>query len=67
MVNFFVIFLEFSVTGRVGTDRNDNFYFLSFLALANLFWPVTKPEWCFSVFLIFLLFFGIFYYRSGRN
>ena len=28
--NFFAIFLEFSIPGRVGNDRNDNFYFHSF-------------------------------------
>ena len=26
---FFAIFLEFFVTGRVGTDRNDNFFFFT--------------------------------------
>ena len=29
-LNFFAIFFELSVTGRVETKRNDNFYFLSF-------------------------------------
>ena len=28
--NFFAISLEFSISRRVGTERNDNFYFLSF-------------------------------------
>ena len=32
-LNFFVIFLEFSITRRVGTERNDNFYF----SLSHLF------------------------------
>ena len=36
-LNFFAIFLEFSITRRVGTERNDNFYFFSFSAFSNLF------------------------------
>ena len=45
---FFAIFLEFSITGRVGTgrveiDRNDKFYFLSFTAFPNLYWLSKKP------------------------
>ena len=37
-LNFVAIFLEFSITGQEGTKRNDNFYFLSFLAFSKLFW-----------------------------
>ena len=29
-LNFFATFLEFSVTRRVGTEQNDNIYFLPF-------------------------------------
>ena len=36
--NFFSIFLEFSITCRVGTKRNGNFCFPSFSAFFNLFW-----------------------------
>ena len=36
--NFFAIFLEFFIQGRVETDRNDNFYLLSFSAFPNLFY-----------------------------
>ena len=36
-LNFFVIFLEFSITRQVGTERTDNFYFLSFSSFSNLF------------------------------
>ena len=36
------IFLEFSITCRVGTKWNDNFYFLSLSALSNLFWIEMK-------------------------
>ena len=43
--------------GRLGIDRNDNFYFLSFSAFPNLFWLEEKPLWCFVLFWIFLLFF----------
>ena len=45
--------MEFSITGRVRTDRNDFFYFLSFLAFPNLFWLENLPKWWFLVFLIF--------------
>ena len=31
-LNFFAIFLEFLILGRVGMDRNENFFFLSFSA-----------------------------------
>jgi len=41
--NFFAIFLEFSIARRVGTKRNDNFYFPSFSAFSNLFWLEKKP------------------------
>ena len=37
-LNFFALFLEFSITRWVGTKRNENIYFLSFSALSNLFW-----------------------------
>ena len=40
---FFSIFLEFPISRRVGTERNDNFYFLSFLAFSNLFWLEGMP------------------------
>ena len=39
---FFAIFLEFSITRRVGTEWNDNFYFLSFSAFPPLFWLEMK-------------------------
>ena len=41
-LKFFAIFLEFFISGRVGTDRNDNFYFHSFSAFPNLFWLEKK-------------------------
>ena len=49
-LNFFTIFLEFSITNRVGNPRNDFFlffyffYFLSFSAIPNLFWLEMLPK-----------------------
>ena len=40
-LNFFAIFLEFSITGWVGTDQN-HFFFLSFSVFPNLFWLEMK-------------------------
>ena len=65
-LNFFVISLEFYITDRVGTDRNDNFYFHSFSTFPNLFWLEKKPSWCFLIFF-FSYFFGILYAGSGKN
>ena len=44
----------------VGTRRNDFFFvfFLSFMAIPNLFWLGKKQQWC---FLIFLNFFATFF------
>ena len=65
-LNFFAIFLEFSIPGLVGTHQND-FFFSSFSAFPNLCWLEKLPKWWFLIFRIFLLFFGIFYYELGRN
>ena len=54
-LKFFPIFLEFSITRRVGTKRNDNFCFPSFSAFLNLFWLEIKPQWYFLNFLLFFL------------
>ena len=62
-MNFFAIFLEFSIPGRVGIDRNDNFYFLSFSAFPNMFWH----EEALNVFSNFLNFFETFDYGSDGN
>ena len=61
--NFFAIFLEFSITRRVGTKQNDNFYFLSFSAFSNLFWLEMKKKWYFFNFLNYLGIFFEFYIR----
>ena len=37
-LNFVAIFLELTITRRVGTEWNVNFYFLSLSALSNIFW-----------------------------
>ena len=66
-MNFFTIFMEFSITLRVRTERNENFYFLSFSAFSNLFWLVMKPNWYFLIFLIFFYFLGISYYALRRD
>ena len=42
-LNFFVIFLKFSIIHQVGTERNYNFYFLSFSSSFNRFWTEIKP------------------------
>ena len=41
--NFFAIFLEFLIMRHVGTERNYNFYFLSFSAFRKLFWLEMMP------------------------
>ena len=41
--NFFAIFLEFKIMRQVETERNYNFYFLSFLAFSKLFWFEMMP------------------------
>ena len=56
---FFATFLEFYITRWVGTKRNYNFYFLSFSAFSNLFWPEMKPPRYFFNFLAILLEFSI--------
>ena len=66
-LNFFAILLEFSITRRVGTERTDNFYFFSFSSFSNLFLAWNEAIMVFLKFLNFLLFFGIFYFASGRN
>ena len=59
--------MEFSITRRVGTKRNGNFYFLHSSAFSNLFWLGMKPQRYFLIFWFFFSFFGIFYYLSGKN
>ena len=42
-LNFFAIFLEFPIPGRVVTDQNDNFFFFSFSASPIPFFLEKKP------------------------
>ena len=59
LLNFFAIFLEFSLTRQFGPKRNDNFYFLSL----SLFHPIlawNEATMVFFDYLIFLLFFWKF-------
>ena len=65
--HFFANFLEFFITRRMGTKRNDTFYFLNSSAFSNRFWLGMKPQWYFLIFWFFFSFFGIFYYLSGKN
>ena len=66
-LNFFAIFLEFSLARREGSKRSDNFYFLSFSALSNLFCHEMKPQWYFLISWIFLLFFWNFLLSFGKE
>ena len=66
-LNFFAIFLEFSIPGQVRTHPNDFFSFHSFRAFPNLFWLEKKPYWCFLIFLIFALFFWNSLFRVGQE
>ena len=56
LLNFFAIFLEFSILGRVVTDRNDNFFF----PLSQLVPSVLASKEVIMMFFIFLNFFAIF-------
>ena len=43
-LNYFAIFLEFSITHRVGTEQNESkIFILCFAAFSNLFWLEKKP------------------------
>ena len=64
-LNFFAIFLEFSIKYCVETERNDNFYFLSFSPFSNLFWLEMNPYWYIWIFWIFLLLFWNFQFSVG--
>ena len=56
-LNFFAIFFEFCTTDEIGTERNDNFYFLSFSFFSTQFWLQKKPQ---RYFIIFWFFFANF-------
>ena len=56
-LNFFAIFLEFSITRRVRMERKDNFYFLPFIAFLQSILAWNKGT---TVFFNFINFFVIF-------
>ena len=60
---FFGIF--YFESGRNGTERNDNFYFLSFSTFSNLFRLKWSHNGIFFIFWIFLLFFCNLFLRVG--
>ena len=64
-LNFFAIFLEFSITGRVGIDRIDKFYFLSFHGLSQFVLALKEAV---LVFFNFFIFFALFleFFIMGR-
>ena len=66
-LNFFAIFLEFLILGRVGMDRNENFFFSHSRPVPSSFglkWSHNDVLW---IFKFFYYFFGIPYSRSGWN
>ena len=56
-LNFFAILLEFSITRPAGTERIDNFYFLSFSSFSSLFLASNEPI---MALFLFFNFFAIF-------
>ena len=68
-LKFVAIFLEFLIRRRVGTKRNDNFYFLSSSAFPYLFWLEMNSYGYLLLLQILLLFFWNFQImgRVGRN
>ena len=56
-LNILAIFFELFITDGIGTERNDNFYFLSFSFFSTLFLLQKKPQ---QYFIIFWIFFAIF-------
>ena len=70
-LNFFAFFLAFSTLRRIGTERNDNFYFLPFW---SSFQGILARNGAIMVLFNFLNFFAIFLefsitrqVRTGRN
>ena len=68
-LNFFAISYEFPITHRVGTKRNNNFYFPFFSVYSNILQLEMKPEWYCYIFGIFFYFFFNFLLcdRQERN
>ena len=66
-MNFYVIFLEFSITHRVGTKRNDNFLFSLFPILFQPILAWNEFIMVFFNFFNFFLFFWYFLLRFGQE
>ena len=65
-LNFFAIFLKFSITSWVGIDRNDNFFFLSLSrTFPTCFGLNISNNGVFNFF--FLLFFSNSLFRVGKE
>ena len=69
-LNFFVIFLQFSIARQVGTERNETIIFILFLSHPPSTYGGLKMSHN-GIFLIFFEFFcfvfEIFNYALGRN
>ena len=66
-LNFFAIFLEFPIPGRVGMDQNKNFFFSHSQPLPSCFGLKRSHIDVFQFFEFFCYFFGIPYSESGLN
>ena len=64
-LNFFAIFLQFSIIRQVGTERNYNFYFFSLSHPLSTDFELKLSHN--GIFLFFCYFFKIFYSALGRN
>ena len=67
-LNFFAIYLEFSITSRVGTHRNDFFFIFSLSPPFPTYFGLERSyDGVFKIFEFFHYFCRIFYYGSGRH
>ena len=70
-LNFFALFLEFSITRWVGTKRNETERQYLFCFFLDLFQPILALNEAIMVFFNFFnffpIFFGIFNYALGRD
>ena len=66
-MNFFAVVLEFSISHRVGTERNNNFYFLSISYFPTSFGLKQIHNGVFLFLEFFCYFFLICYFVLGRN
>ena len=64
-LNFFPLFFEFPIPGRVGIDRNNNFFFSHSQPVPSRFGLKRSHNDVFINFLFFLLFFWNSIFRVG--